>query len=216
MSILRRNLTLYMLSKMSRQGLKFLEGPHEYWVGDRQIPSVTQIIRAGGESKDYSDIPEFILRRAGEIGTEVHKTIENYHEGIGELFSDDSSADDYLEGYRKFISQGVFEPLLAEERMYCDCHWFAGTVDLIGFVNNTPSVIDIKTTNTTDLKSWNLQTAAYKHLAIETFEIELENRYVIHLKKSGRFSLIKCDYPGAWERFESLIKEYYGELEEER
>lgn len=201
-----------MTSRSSLEGpLTFDADSHTYSVQGVRLPSVTEVIRFGGEGTDYSSVPSHILERAREIGKKAHKTVELYHEQDDHLFTNDSSVNAYLDGYQEFIDTGVYEHLMSEQKMYCSCHGFAGTVDKVGWVNGALSVIDIKTTNKLNLEHVELQTAAYQHLASRTFDMELEKRFVLHLKKSRDFNLVACDDETSWPRFRKLLREYHEE-----
>lgn len=191
--------------------LRFEPEGHNYFVGDTRLPSVTEIIKHGKESVDYSDIPEHILKRASEIGNEVHETIESFHKGEGDLFSPDSSANAYIDGYTQFIRTGFYSHIHSEKKLYCKCHKFAGTVDLVGQIFDSVAVLDIKTTSQKHEDSWNLQTAAYQHLANCNLDLEIEDRYVVWLNKGGNFKLEPCKQPNAWPKFESLVMEFNNE-----
>lgn len=189
--------------------LTFVEDTHTYSIGDRVLPSVTQIIKAGGAGTDYSGIPEHVLKRAGEIGNRVHKQVELYHTEDSILSTDDDSANAYLEGYAEFLRSGVFTHKQSEQRLYCECHWFAGTVDLWGEVNGSPAILDVKTTNNINQDKVELQTAAYAHLYEVTFDVEVGSRFVVHLRKDGSHRLVPCDDVLAWHKFAKLVQEYY-------
>lgn len=199
------------------ENLRFEEEGHNYYVGDTRLPSVTEIIKHGKESVDYSDIPEHILKRASEIGNEVHETIERFHKGEGDLFSPDSSVNAYVNGYKQFVRTGFYTHILSEKKLYCSCHEFAGTVDLVGRIFGSVAVLDIKTTSQKHEDSWNLQTAAYRHLVESNKDVldgldidaEVEDKYVVWLNKSGNFKLEPCKQTGSWYKFKSLLEDYY-------
>lgn len=52
----------------------FNEENHTYYLKDRELPSVTQLLDTG----EYADIPESILNYARDKGTLVHKEIEEF------------------------------------------------------------------------------------------------------------------------------------------
>lgn len=193
--------------------LNFDEASHVYTVGGHRLPSVTQIIRFGGEETDYSHIPDWILKRAAEIGISVHEIVSYFYTSHGNLISDDKSVRNYLAGFRKFTQKESFVCERSELMLWCPCHLIAGTVDLIGYLNGELGVYDLKTTKKINEAHVELQTAAYQHLA-ETFfagtELaSLPNRGIIHLKKTKTYALHPCEDDSAWTRFEGMIDEYW-------
>lgn len=189
--------------------LHFVESSHTYYYDDTEVPSVTQIIKAAGESTDYSGIPKHILKRAAEIGNRVHETVESFWMEFGPLFCEDDSANAYLRGYASFLEEVDYAHTVSEQRLFCTCHRYAGTVDKIGLINDTPAIIDIKTTSQLNENKVELQTAAYRHLAEHIHDREIPKRYALQLKKNGDYVLYDCDSPLSWPKFERMVDEYY-------
>lgn len=200
---------------------------HKYSIDGQKIPSVTQIISFGGASTDYSKIPKWILKRAAEIGDLTHNAVRCYFEENANLITNDLSVAKYLDAFTYFMSKNDFVCRYTEMLMYCECHRFAGTVDLVGLLNGAWSIVDLKTTNKINQEYVELQTAGYRHLC-ETFfrktffDAELEglresppetffDRNIIHLKKSGVGSVVDCVDDGAWPQFEKLVETYWKE-----
>lgn len=52
----------------------FEEDTHTYYLKDKELPSVTQLLDTG----EYIDVPESVLEYARQKGTLVHKEIEEY------------------------------------------------------------------------------------------------------------------------------------------
>ncbi|MCP5002438.1 MAG: hypothetical protein GY941_00575, partial [Planctomycetes bacterium] len=48
---------------------------HTYWLGDKQLPSVTQIL---SPLSDFDKIPKDVLKHKGDLGTEFHNIIHLY------------------------------------------------------------------------------------------------------------------------------------------
>jgi hypothetical protein len=185
---------------MGTSRLHFVESTHEYFYRGKRLPSVTEIVRTAGVAADYSNVPRNILQRAAQIGKRVHRAIELYHSEGSLLTSDDLSAANYLDGYTEFIRSGVFQYSLGELSLCCECHLYAGTVDLVGFINGRNAVIDVKTTNKLHVDAVELQLAAYSHL-VEVHCGFKSDRFVLKLEKRGEPRLIPMEDEAAWSRF---------------
>jgi len=204
----------------SAKGLSFVPKTHIYSVGDVEIPSVTTILKKSDVYSDYSAVPEHILMRAADIGTTVHKAVEDWVLEDALLVTDDDSANAYLDGFVQFVQENDFEPIHSEIQLYDPDLWYAGTVDLVCRVNGKLYVCDVKTTNKLNKEAIEMQLAAYKNL-IEISrsdrisdrdsdancdrEFEKLHRAVIWLKKTGTYKFHIATDPTAWIRFKSLL-----------
>lgn len=190
--------------------LEFDEESHTYFIRGDAWPSVTQIIRdASDEESAYDSIPDHILKRAAEVGNKVHDAVEKYHAEGSALLTDDDRANSYLQGYSQFLMSDMFEWRSSEHRMFCDCHRYAGTVDLVGLVNAKPSILDVKTTSKLDEDYVGLQTVGYKHLWNANREFQVTDRWAVWLKQ-GDYELVHLDDPLDWPTFEQAVEGYYG------
>jgi hypothetical protein len=195
--------------------LEFDKASHKYSVCDTEIPSVTQILSWARETTDYSGIPEWVLKRAGQIGDTVHVTINRSLEHGGILFSYDHSANPYLDAYVDFDKEHTLEPWVCEQRMYCTCHGYAGTVDIVGKLDGVPTILDIKTTNVLNEDYVSKQTAGYQHLVKlfldETFDETFFKRAALHLTKHSQQDLVWFEDESDWVVFEQMVHDYWNE-----
>jgi hypothetical protein len=162
----------------------FDEEEHVYRVDGRIVPSVTQIIELAGIGQSSAtasgfEISEAVMEAAAERGTIVHRAIEL--DSRGEL--DDDSLDEetasYVSAWREFVADTGFVAVASELRFYERPNRYAGTIDLVGYIGDEPTVIDIKT-GSVGLKPWHqLQLAAYAR-PLETEE--WPNRIMLHLR----------------------------------
>ena len=181
--------------------LIFKPEDHTYWLGDRRVPSVTQVIGFSEHAPDYSNVPVRMLEKKATLGRLVHKTIEDYFEHDGDLFTDDPRANTYLDGFIQFINSGVYTHIFSESRFYHPTHYYAGTIDLIGEVNGKLSVLDIKTTYNLHIDPVSLQLAAYGNLVSANLDVTVEKSYAIHLKGNGVPKLVPMEDAYAYGKF---------------
>lgn len=96
----------------------------------------------------------------------------------------------YVESFRAWFHENAQSVFLTEKRINSKTHMLSGQIDLIctlaGQVDpQTHALIDIKTPSAA-AKTWNLQTAAYRMLALEAFpELQGLRRFVLQLSRTG-------------------------------
>ena len=197
---------------MPKNSLHFNETEHIYTVDNKRVPSVTTVIKGASTDTDYSMVPERVLKRAGEIGTEVHKCVEHWCVTGGDvMYSDDKSANAYLTPFYDFVNLGALEVEHAEVRLFHPDYWYAGTIDIVGTLWGKPCIMDIKTTNKIDRKYVELQLAAYEILVgFWSGKVDRIFRYALHLEKSGRYTILEFNDPFAEGDFLRILEAYNG------
>ena len=185
--------------------LTFDEPTHIYRVKDTVVPSVSQVLKAGGGGADYSSVPPEVLKRAADIGTAVHKVVEMHYAMNLTMDVDDPSVEAYLPGFYDFVDDNIFEWEWSELLMYHPLYWYAGTVDLVGKVEGELSIIDVKTTNKIHKKAVELQTAAYSELYRFVSGQEPYRRYILWLKRHKTYDLVECNDPFAFSKFHRML-----------
>ncbi len=135
--------------------LKFRESDHTYWLGDRQLISVTQLMKKHGLSADYSAVKADILNAKAERGSLIHKEIEDFIN-----FAEDGFTDE-LDSFKNLIKEHKIIPTSSETIVHDDL--VAGTIDVIGQCPSGRIIVDIKTTSTLhkDALAWQLSIYEY-------------------------------------------------------
>lgn len=137
-----------------------LDERHIYRIGERVIPSVTQIINAVVRPQ-YFGATEWHIDR----GTALHAAIKLDTDGT----LDESSLDPAIEGrfraYRQFLAENHAEIIESEVMLSSRRYGFAGTVDaFMGYAIGKAGIVDWKGSLS---PSSDLQIAAYNLLAKE-------------------------------------------------
>lgn len=148
---------LKKILKDNKPPVIFKEEEHEYWLDDKQLNGITGRINDvlyGG--KKYEGVPEYIMQRARERGSLVHKEIEEYVKNGVNGFTDE------LQIFKKIKEIYNFE-VLESEYTVTDFEKFATNIDLILYINEVLALCDIKTTAQLDNEylSWQLSINAY-------------------------------------------------------
>lgn len=118
--------------------LVFRESDHSFWLGDRRLPSVTQILK---HFIPRWECDEWYLER----GKAVHKATELYDKGILDPDSVDPQIQGYLDAWVKFRKDYQFKPELIEHQAYHPVYMYAGIIDRIGISGEDRVLLDIKT-----------------------------------------------------------------------
>lgn len=167
--------------------VNFRSQNHIYQVQNREIPSVTTIIKAQSDVYgEYRHIDPEILNKAADRGNAVHEAVERSIKEGGKAWTDYKSASPYVDGYNKFMELGVMVPICPELKLFHPDLWYAGTIDIVCLVNGEVAVADVKTTSKLNKEAVRLQLAGYA-MMVEWWTGINPKRYVLHLRRnSGR------------------------------
>ncbi|MBQ0142816.1 MAG: PD-(D/E)XK nuclease family protein [Prevotellaceae bacterium] len=178
--------------ELINNGVLFKEEEHEYWLGDKQLFGVTGAIQRQVAGHEYDDCPEYLIKKAGEYGTSVHKSIER----LINDFEHDGTVE--TEDFRNLTADLNIE---ASEYNVSDMEYYASNIDLVCRLSDAEfSLYDVKTYSNAKLNKAQMTKARYQ-LSIYAYLFELQNKgarvselYVIHLcnktKKDGSLNHI--------------------------
>lgn len=162
---------------------RFVEETHEYFLGDRPIPSVTQVLQGAGLLNYPASLADAKLR-----GTYVHRATEMIDRGTLDWETLDPILRPYCEAYASFCSaMNMEEILISEKPMYHSSFHFAGTPDRVATINGVRAVIDIKSGSPHPATA--LQVAAYRELVRDHEAIPFLKGFSLHLRDDCTFRL---------------------------
>lgn len=196
---------------MAKHELIFDEATHTYTMGGVKLPSVTTAMKP---LYDFTYVDPDVLRRAGEFGTAVHKTIELFIYDDLDEESLDPSLLGPLEAFKKWQRDYPqfhdLQQICVEKRMAHKKLKFAGTADLI---LDGMAIVDFKT-RPVNLITDAIQLAAYEALWKEEggSRIKEYERRVLELKQDGTYAYTKVNHKDAWLRFRYLLDYYNATL----
>lgn len=170
-------------------GFRYEPEDHSYWLDDRRLPSVTQVLSVLSNGYPAAVSAE-TLDHKRRLGQMVHRACEL--DDLGTL--DESTVDPriapYLAAWRRFRADTGFVPTLIEERGYSREHGYGGTLDRVGEIANALSIVDIKiVAKLTPVTA--LQTAGYAQLVLEMRGAEVKHRYAVQLR--GGDAQYRCE-----------------------
>ena len=185
-------------------GVLFKEEEHEYWLtlpnGEKkQLSGITSAIQRQVAGHEYDGCPEYLIKRAGEYGTSVHKSIErliNDFEHDGTVETEDFrnlTADMNIEASEYNVTD------LSNDD-YDSCY-YSSNIDIVTRLSQEDfGILDLKTYSNAKLTKAQMTKARYQ-LSCYAYMFELQNKgakvkelYVIHIcnkpKKDGSINHI--------------------------
>lgn len=179
--------------------IEFIEENHLYLADGVIIPSVSELLKFKFPDK-YKGIPERILSEKAEFGTNIHKAIENFENGLKTSLTafEEITFDEYLKIKEKYKLN-----VIEQEQMICYEGRYAGRLDMIADVNYYRCLIDIKTTAKLDKESLAYQLGFYK-LA---YRKPIEKCYCLWLPKKDLGQLVEI-VPKSKKELLEVLKDY--------
>lgn len=177
--------------------LRFEEENHKYFWNDQEVPSVSQVLKTVGLTRNYDGVDAFYRDR----GINVHKALHYYAKGsLDEDSLDPDHIAPYVRAFKKFEAEKKYTVLSTEVPLYSRALGFAGTIDqTAGFIPKEGiGITDLKVTENSD-KAADLQLCAYAHLCFENYGWWPSFRLVLELHKDESYRPIyyKTD-PKIW------------------
>jgi hypothetical protein len=180
---------------------RFDEASHAYWLGDRRLPSVTQVI---APLSDWSSVPPALLERKRALGTAVHLACEL--DDAGDLDDAETHPEvlGYVNGWRRFMSATGAKVVMSERRAFHRRLGFAGTLDRVLLIEGQGVLVDLKTAAAPS-PSWGVQLAGYQLLLEDEGEIAINMRYAVRLLPDGDFRVDRFTNPNDELCFRALL-----------
>ena len=177
---------------------------------DSPFRGVTSVLNAiFGNKFENSDIPEHILKAAGERGTAVHKYIEDWLGWYDRPYKKEDKDEPHL-GLEYAVYETVFKewlddriswnikPLYTEQKIINKKLGVKGIIDCIAVVNGKYCMIDWKTSSNLDEWATNCQLQLYYMMLLKGNKEEKE--IAKHIEELRCLSLTKVGY--RWFKFE--------------
>lgn len=148
-------------------GVTFKEEEHEYWLGDKQLFGITSAIQHQVAKSEYDNCPEYLIKKAGQYGSDVHKSIQR----LINDFEHDGTVE--TEDFRELTKDMNIE---ACEYNVSDLEHWASNIDIVVRVSdNEFDLYDIKTYSNSKLTKTQLLKAKFQ-LSIYAMLFEGQNK----------------------------------------
>lgn len=123
---------------------------------------------------------------AGDIGSQVHKWIENHIAGTKQDFPTDPQMAKMIQAFLDWEAQVKPRWIASEMRVYATSTWTAGTLDFIAEINGKVFIGDFKTsTGIYDEAFW--QMSAYQYMLQEMQpDYKIDGHIVVNIRKDGK------------------------------
>lgn len=168
--------------------LHFDESAHRYTLGNRVLPSVTQITST---IAPLFGISREVLEAKADLGTAVHLAAQFYDEGDLDADSLPEAVGPYLRAYARFLDEARPTWTHIESRVCAPELGYAGTLDRVGFLPGLRGVkpaalclVDLKATYRI-APVYGVQTALYAR----AFDGDVKHRFALQLKPDGTYRL---------------------------
>ena len=125
--------------ELVNSGVLFNEELHEYWLGDKQLSGISEVLRRQLYPNMYSAIPKRILEMAADYGTSVHKSIELFQKNW---------INDGTQELQDFIQICKENNLIHEASEYTVTdgkHWASNVDQVYRSGDDTFTIADVKT-----------------------------------------------------------------------
>lgn len=125
--------------ELVNSGVLFNEELHEYWLGDKQLSGISEVLRRQLYPNMYSAIPKRILEMAADYGTSVHKSIEEFQKNW---------INDGTQELQDFIQICKENNLIHEASEYTVTdgkHWASNIDQVFRSGDDTFTIADVKT-----------------------------------------------------------------------
>lgn len=170
--------------ELKDSGVVFNEELHEYWLGDKQLSGITGMLQRQLFPDEFEGVPEEMIMKAAEYGTQVHASIEDFDKNW--INDGTQEVADYIEICK---DNGLVHE--CSEYTITDGKNWASNIDKVYRVDDdTFDIGDIKTYGT--MTSEKLEKARWQ-LSIYAYLFELQNRkakvgklFIIHLRNKPR------------------------------
>ena len=182
--------------------LEYIDESHTYIFNGVILPSITQILKVKFGNK-YLGVSNSTLERAANLGTEVHKAIEDYEtKGIENIELKELRNYVFLKVRNNFkcLKNEVPIVLFLDDKPVA-----AGRVDLILEQNGQVGIADIKRTSTFDKEYVAYQTNLYRIGYQQTYGEDITFLRGLHLRDNTRKYI---ELPINEEMSLDLVKEY--------
>lgn len=176
------------------KALEFNPDKHEYRVGGKVIPSVTEI--CGPLTYSKYKVDNAIVEQAAYRGSLIHELTALWDRG--DLEEDSTLTADvglYLMAWIQFCHD--YQPKWQYIELPLACRKYAGTIDRIGEIDGKLVVVDIKTSSSMDRANkiaLAMQLFGYWYLCSHNdIRINYEKSLGVQLKKDGTYSVIETE-----------------------
>ena len=125
--------------ELTDSGVLFNEELHEYWLGEKQLSGISEVLRRQLYPNMYTAIPKRILEMAADYGTSVHKSIEVFQKN----WINDGTQE--LQDFIRICKENNLIHEASEYTVTDGKHWASNIDQVFRSGDDTFTLADVKT-----------------------------------------------------------------------
>ena len=166
--------------ELTDSGVLFNEELHEYWLGDKQLSGISEVLRRQLYPNMYTAIPKRILEMAADYGTSVHKSIEVFQKN----WINDGTQE--LQDFIRICKENNLIHEASEYTVTDGKHWASNIDQVFRSGDDTFTLADVKTYSKMTAEKQELaryQLSCYAmFLEWQVKGAKVDKLYIIHLR----------------------------------
>lgn len=171
---------------MSEGEFRFEEIDHAYFLGDRRLIGVSEVIQAGG-LKNFAGIPKAVLEHARARGVAIHAACQFLDENdLDWATVRGTEIEPYVVAWQKFTQDTGIKFEEIEVAHYNAALGIAGRPDRKGVLNGRRGLVDLKSYKPDSVTG--VQLAGYREMTFD--EEEPIFRIGVGLDKKGKYKVV--------------------------
>lgn len=166
--------------ELTDSGVLFNEELHEYWLGEKQLSGISEVLRRQLYPNMYTAIPKRILEMAADYGTSVHKSIEVFQKN----WINDGTQE--LQDFIRICKENNLIHEASEYTVTDGKHWASNIDQVFRNGDDTFTLADVKTYS--KMTSEKQELARYQLSCYAMFfewqvkGAKVDKLYIIHLR----------------------------------
>lgn len=166
--------------ELTDSGVLFNEELHEYWLGEKQLSGISEVLRRQLYPNMYTAIPKRILEMAADYGTSVHKSIEVFQKN----WINDGTQE--LQDFIRICKENNLIHEASEYTVTDGKHWASNIDQVFRSGDDTFTLADVKTYS--KMTSEKQELARYQLSCYAMFfewqvkGAKVDKLYIIHLR----------------------------------
>lgn len=167
--------------ELANHKLEYIDSHHLYLVDGVIAPSITQImkVRYGGE---YSAVSPEVLNNAAQLGTQMHKDIQNWEEMHLDNGNPELRNYKFLMKHKELKAVHCEVPVMLEH----DGKFYCGRLDMIASHLHDLGIIDFKRRSAINKEELSVQLNLYKLAYEQTYKEEITFLAGMQLRENTR------------------------------
>ena len=160
--------------------------------------SVTQLLSKHGLSANYKDIDPAILKQAKKFGNEIHEELEHLIKGTSKDVSQTA-----IDGFKLL---GNITLMASEMMVWSELDRLSGTIDIMAYIDDKLTILDIKTTYAFHELSVRWQLSLYAYLYFKQYGTRIDLMKCLWYDKKNDNWFLKDIEPISDENLQRLLE----------